>query len=173
MVVGVLKHCVVHYDRSGHFSGTTEVVFTKKSDAIVVVKLYNNVQLDGKPMMIELIGTNLDLPISVWVNVIRTSVGRGRRTIVMAPNRGCGRSQARGDYIRRKSQPQAMKVADVGGDNRSSNKGEARTRSRNPGTSSDAPDGKRDEIAMGQIVRLSMEVTISEQVKTRMSTGFK
>lgn len=40
--------------------GTAEVVFTRKPDAIAVVKRYNNVQLDGKPMKIELIGTNLN-----------------------------------------------------------------------------------------------------------------
>ena len=39
---------------------TAEVVFTRKPDAIAVVKRYNNVQLDGKPMKIEMIGTNLN-----------------------------------------------------------------------------------------------------------------
>ncbi|KAG8371427.1 hypothetical protein BUALT_Bualt13G0086500 [Buddleja alternifolia] len=39
--------------------GTAEVVFSRRQDAIAAVKKYNNVQLDGKPMKIELVGTNI------------------------------------------------------------------------------------------------------------------
>lgn len=38
--------------------GTAEVVFARRSDAVAAVKKYNNVQLDGKPMKIEIVGTN-------------------------------------------------------------------------------------------------------------------
>ncbi|XP_077230284.1 ALWAYS EARLY 4 isoform X2 [Tasmannia lanceolata] len=102
--IGELKRCAVHYDRNGRSSGSAEVVFTKRSDALAAVKRYNNVQLDGKPMKIEVIGTNLGVPVSARVNVIGAANGRGRRTVVMTPgfgqvagsgsfNRGSGRGR--------------------------------------------------------------------------------
>lgn len=39
--------------------GTAEVVFARKQDAMKAVSRYDGVQLDGKPMKIEIIGTNL------------------------------------------------------------------------------------------------------------------
>ncbi|KAL2508456.1 THO complex subunit 4A [Forsythia ovata] len=57
--VGDMKRYTVHYDRSGRSKGTAEVVFSRRQDALDAVKRYNNVQLDGKPMKIELVGTNL------------------------------------------------------------------------------------------------------------------
>lgn len=39
--------------------GTAEVVFSRRLDAVAAVKRYNNVQLDGKPMKIEIVGTNI------------------------------------------------------------------------------------------------------------------
>ncbi len=47
--------------------GTAEVVLSRKADAIAALKRYNNVQLDGKPMKIELIGTNLTTPVPATV----------------------------------------------------------------------------------------------------------
>ncbi|KAL1544196.1 THO complex subunit 4A [Salvia divinorum] len=57
--VGDLKRYVVHYDRSGRSKGTAEVVFSRQQDAMAAIKRYNNVQLDGKPMKLELVGTNI------------------------------------------------------------------------------------------------------------------
>ena len=44
------------------WQGTAEVVFSRRSDALAALKRYNNVQLDGKPMKIEIIGTNIEAP---------------------------------------------------------------------------------------------------------------
>ncbi|KAM7496574.1 hypothetical protein LguiA_020988 [Lonicera macranthoides] len=62
--VGDLKRYSVHYDRSGRSKGTAEIVFSRRQDALAAVKRYNNVQLDGKPMKIEIVGTNISTPAS-------------------------------------------------------------------------------------------------------------
>ncbi|KAG6478748.1 hypothetical protein ZIOFF_062192 [Zingiber officinale] len=75
-----------HYDTSMDLDsrdGSAEVVYARRSDAIAALKRYNNVLLDGKPMKIEIIGTNLGLPTTPRVNVAGGSYGRGRRTVVM------------------------------------------------------------------------------------------
>ncbi|WOL13773.1 THO complex subunit 4D-like isoform X1 [Canna indica] len=92
--VGALKRFAVHYDRNGRPSGSAEVVYTRRSDALAALKRYNNVQLDGKPMNIEVIGTNLGLPITPRVNVVGGPNGRGKRTVVMTPQVGRGGSSS-------------------------------------------------------------------------------
>ncbi|KZV35047.1 THO complex subunit 4-like [Dorcoceras hygrometricum] len=57
--VGELKSCAVHYDRFGRSEGTAEVVFSRRADAEAAIRRYNHVQLDGKPMKIEIIGVNI------------------------------------------------------------------------------------------------------------------
>ncbi|OMO58915.1 hypothetical protein CCACVL1_25250 [Corchorus capsularis] len=57
--VGNLKRCSINYDKSGRSKGTAEVVFYNHMDAVAAIKRYNNVQLDGKPMTIELVGASL------------------------------------------------------------------------------------------------------------------
>ncbi|KAL0367327.1 UNVERIFIED_CONTAM: THO complex subunitB [Sesamum radiatum] len=57
--VGDLNRYHIHYDRSGRSKDTAEIVFSRRQDALAAVKRYNNAQLDGKPMKIELVGTNV------------------------------------------------------------------------------------------------------------------
>ncbi|XWS74995.1 hypothetical protein CRYUN_Cryun01aG0047100 [Craigia yunnanensis] len=57
--VGDLKRYSINYDKSGRSKGTAEVVFFRQTDALAAIKRYNNVQLDGKPMKIELVGANV------------------------------------------------------------------------------------------------------------------
>lgn len=56
------------------------MVFARRSDAYQALKRYNNVQLDGKPMKIEIIAPKPDIPLSARVDVGRVN---GRRTVVM------------------------------------------------------------------------------------------
>ncbi|KAF8690527.1 hypothetical protein HU200_040888 [Digitaria exilis] len=61
--VGELKRYSMNYDKDGTSKGTAEVVFARKVDALDAIKRYNGVQLDGKPMNIELIGSNAEPPL--------------------------------------------------------------------------------------------------------------
>lgn len=63
-----------------HSQGSAEVVFARRSDAYQALKRYNNVQLDGKPMKIEIVAPKPDIPLSARVDVGRAN---GRRTVVM------------------------------------------------------------------------------------------
>ncbi|KAF3794101.1 THO complex subunit 4A [Nymphaea thermarum] len=107
--VGDLKRFSIHYDRSGRSKGTAEVVFTRRSDAAAAVKRYNNVQLDGKPMKIEIVGTNLSTSASIPQvtngllgnpnGLPRSNQGRGAAVTRMrggGGGRGSGRGRGRG-----------------------------------------------------------------------------
>ncbi|TYI86543.1 hypothetical protein E1A91_D04G071300v1 [Gossypium mustelinum] len=65
--VGDLKRYSINYDKSGR----------SKADALAAIKRYNNVQLDGKPMTIELVGANV---------VMSASVPPTKSGILRAPN---------------------------------------------------------------------------------------
>ncbi|KAK3126725.1 hypothetical protein QOZ80_7AG0561420 [Eleusine coracana subsp. coracana] len=60
--VGELKRYSVNYDQDGRSKGTAEIVFARKVDALDAIKRYDGVLLDGKPMKIELIGSNSEPP---------------------------------------------------------------------------------------------------------------
>ncbi|KAK9123180.1 hypothetical protein Sjap_012782 [Stephania japonica] len=107
--VGDLKRYSIHYDRSGRSKGTAEVVFSRRLDAVAAVKRYNNVQLDGKPMKIEIVGTNIGgaaaaamppAPNVIFSNpngVPRGGQGRGGASFRPRGGRGSGRgSRGRG-----------------------------------------------------------------------------
>ncbi|KAJ4978000.1 hypothetical protein NE237_008780 [Protea cynaroides] len=102
--VGDLKRYAIFYDRSGRSKGTAEVVFSRRTDALAAVKRYNNVQLDGKPMKIEIVGTEVVTPGAVRPvpngvfgnpNGVQRS-GQGRGGAMGLPRRGGGRGFGRG-----------------------------------------------------------------------------
>lgn len=88
--IGELKRYAVHFDKNGRPSGSAEVVYLRRSDAFAALKRYNNVLLDGKPMKIEVVGANAEVPISARVNVTGVN-GRRKRTVVMTPRVGQAR----------------------------------------------------------------------------------
>ncbi|KAK4758409.1 hypothetical protein SAY87_019710 [Trapa incisa] len=80
--IGDVKRYAIHYDKTGRPSGSAEVVYTRRSDAFSAHKRYNNVLLDGKPMKIEIVGANSEIPFSAQINVTGFN-GRKKRTVVM------------------------------------------------------------------------------------------
>ncbi|KAH9675433.1 THO complex subunit 4D [Citrus sinensis] len=96
--IGELKRYAIHFDKNGRPSGSAEVVYARRSDAFAALKRYNNVLLDGKPMKIEVVGTNAEIPLQARVNVTGVN-GRRKRTVVMTQGRRGGlrrSSQGRG-----------------------------------------------------------------------------
>ncbi|KAI3794462.1 hypothetical protein L1987_37094 [Smallanthus sonchifolius] len=87
--IGELKRYAIHYDKYGRPSGSAEVLFARRSDAFQALKRYNNVQLDGKPMKIEIDGSSTKIPVSARVNVVGGL--NGQRTVVMTSGMGRGR----------------------------------------------------------------------------------
>ncbi|KAJ4779837.1 THO complex subunit 4 [Rhynchospora pubera] len=62
-VIGEIKHYSINYDRTGRSEGTAEVVFARHADALVAVKRYDNMLLDGKPIKIDIVGKHLKAPL--------------------------------------------------------------------------------------------------------------
>ncbi|KAG5400236.1 hypothetical protein IGI04_014843 [Brassica rapa subsp. trilocularis] len=99
--IGELKRYAIHFDKNGRPSGTAEVVYPRRSDAVQALKKYNNVLLDGRPMRLEILGGNNSEapPLSGRVNVNVSGLnGRLKRTVVIQQGggRGIGRLRGRG-----------------------------------------------------------------------------
>ncbi|GAV76700.1 RRM_1 domain-containing protein [Cephalotus follicularis] len=93
--IGELKRYAIHYDKNGRPSGSAEVIYARRSDAFAALKRYNNVLLDGKPMKIEIVGGNAEMPVLARVNVTGVEGRRKRtRTVVMTPGVGGARGPA-------------------------------------------------------------------------------
>jgi len=101
--LGDLKRCSIHFDRSGRSKGTAEIIFARRGDAVAAIKKYNNVQLDGKPMKIEILGTNTPTAPAV----LPTNNGSYARNVAKSAPRGVSaslpqnRPRARGGRGRR------------------------------------------------------------------------
>ncbi|KAL9257755.1 THO complex subunit 4B-like protein, partial [Drosera capensis] len=55
--------------------GSAEVVYGRRSDAFAALRRYNNVQLDGRPMKIEILSPNSEAPL---MPVLTQAVGGTR-----------------------------------------------------------------------------------------------
>ncbi|KAJ7567216.1 hypothetical protein O6H91_02G137300 [Diphasiastrum complanatum] len=72
---GDIKRYSIHHDKNGRPKGTGEIVFAKESDAIAALLQYNSVLLDGRPLLIELVGT--DLPVAPALSAQGVASGEG------------------------------------------------------------------------------------------------
>ncbi|CAH8605927.1 unnamed protein product [Schistosoma guineensis] len=89
---GAIRKATVHYDRSGRSLGTAEVVFVNPLSATKAKNHYNGVPLDGRPMVIQLVGAAVETTVTSRPRVTRPRGSPIRRGF----GRGRGRARGRG-----------------------------------------------------------------------------
>lgn len=75
--IGPLVSHRVHYDRAGRSECTAEVVYADRGQAVLAQKRYHGIELDGKPMKIDLIEKQTQ-PDRTLKSGIKISGGGGR-----------------------------------------------------------------------------------------------
>jgi len=94
--VGSVKKIVIRYDRSGRSEGNAEVTFMRRIDAQSAIKKYNGVEIDGKPVRLSLIGSNIAIGgKSRGNNRIRISDNGGYNTRIRNEDNGGYNTQRR------------------------------------------------------------------------------
>lgn len=87
--LGKLKKTSLHFNKQGKSLGSAEVIFNRRLDALKAIKEYHNVNLDGRPMHIQLISSEMAMQPLKELLQSKTATpvgGRGR-------NRGAVRRQ--------------------------------------------------------------------------------